>query len=132
MHFANQEPANSSVSLDVDDTYQYGPETTTISTVRAGMYRYSVHNYSTQSSAGAAGIASSPAKVEVYDSNGLVNTFIAPAAGTGNTWRVFEMNVAGTTASITGINSYVTVTSYSDNTNFRGDGKNTKFNTNDF
>lgn len=132
MNFANQEPTNSSVSLDVDDTYQLGPETTTISSVRAGMYRYSVHNYSTQSTAGAAGIASSPAVVEVYDANGLINRFVAPAAGTGNTWRVFEMNVSGTTASITGINSYVTVSSYSDNTNFREDGKNVKFNNNDF
>lgn len=132
MSYLNHEPTGSNVSLDVDDTYQFGPETTTITSVRAGMYRYSVHNYSNQTATGATGIATSPAIVEVYDANGMLNRFVAPTAGSGNTWRVFEMNVSGTTASITGINSYVTVSSASDNTNFREDGKNTRFNSKDF
>jgi hypothetical protein len=132
MHFAAQEPTNSSVSLDVDDTYSYGPETTTITTLRTGSYRYSVHNYSNQGATGASGIASSPAVVEIYNSEGMVNSFTAPAAGTGNTWRVFDLVVNGSTATVSPINSYVTVSSYSDNTNFRSGEKRAKFDMIDF
>lgn len=132
MHFAAKSPANSGVSLDVDDTYSYGPETTTLTTLRAGSYRYSVHNYSNQSATGATGIGASPARVEVYTSTGLVSSFTAPSTGTGNTWRVFDLVVSGTTAQVSSINQYVTVTSYSDNTNFRAGVKKAKFDMIDF
>ena len=88
-------------NLDLDDTSGEGPETVTITATAAaaqGMYRYSVHNFSTQGSAGAAGIAGSPATVRVYGPTGLLKTYTAPAAGAagGNTWRVFEITVQGT------------------------------------
>jgi hypothetical protein len=132
MYYSARTPASSNVSLDVDDVSGFGPETTTITTLRAGNYRYSVHNFSNSTSTGAAGIASSPAVVEIYDFTGLKNRFVAPTAGTGNTWRVFEINVAGTSASVTPINTYVTASSSSDVATFRQDGKNTTYNINDF
>jgi hypothetical protein len=132
MYYSAKNPTGGNVSLDVDDTYSEGPETTTISLLRAGMYRYSVHNFSTQSTAGAQGIAASPAVVEVYDFDGLVNRFVAPTAGLGDTWRVFEINVSGTNAQINAVNTYVDASSSSDVTVFRTDGKNQKFDIKDF
>jgi hypothetical protein len=84
-------------TLDHDDTSSYGPETITINTVRDGMYRYSIHNYSDQSASGGQGIAASPTRVQVYDNTGQIKSYTAPAAGSGNTWRVFEMTVSGGT-----------------------------------
>lgn len=82
-------------TLDRDDTSAYGPETVTIATPRDGMYRFSVHNFSDQSATGAQGIAASPTRVQVYDETGQVRSYTAPAATSGNTWRVFEMTVSG-------------------------------------
>ena len=82
-------------NLDVDDTSSYGPETiTAFPDTDGGPFRYSVHNWSDQSTAGAAGIALSPTRVEVHDADGLVCTYEATSAGqSGNTWRVFETEV---------------------------------------
>lgn len=109
MYYSNQSPAGSDVNLDVDDQYSYGPETTTIEQFHNGMYRYSVFNYSEQGYDGGAEIFSSPTRVEIYDYTGLVKSYTAPAftAGTGNTWRVFELNISGSTYSITDINTYL-------------------------
>jgi hypothetical protein len=85
--------------LDLDDTSGSGPETITVHAATAaaqGMYRYSVHNYSDQSTAGAQGIATSPTRVQVYGPQGLLRTYVAPAAASGNTWRVFDLTVQGT------------------------------------
>ncbi len=97
------------VSLDVDDTSSYGPETVTINNFLNGMYRYSIFNYSEQSVEGGAQIQTSPTKVEVYDYTGKIHTFIAPAftTGSGNTWRVFEINSTGSSINIVPINTYV-------------------------
>ena len=92
-------------NLDVDDTSSFGPETITIVPPAEGVYRYSVHNYSDRTSAdGALGIAASPARVQVFDASGLVRSYTAPPAssGEGNTWRVFEMTIAGGSVSFTG------------------------------
>lgn len=79
-------------NLDVDDVTSFGPETITVFPPAAGTFRYSVHNWSNQSSSGSDGIAASPARVEVHDHLGLVCTYTAPqAAQAGNTWRVFEV-----------------------------------------
>ena len=99
VYYGDREATNA--SLDLDDTSGEGPETITISATTAaaqGLYRYSVHNYSDQSSTGAAGIAGSPAAGRVYGPTGLLKTYTAPAVGTstGNTWRVFELTVQGT------------------------------------
>jgi hypothetical protein len=103
------------IDLDVDDIHSYGPETTTIHTFVSGIYRFSVHNYSDQSETGGSGIAQSPAKVEIYDATGLINTFNAPVfTGSGNTWRVCEINASGSAVSVVPVNTYVSASSSSD------------------
>ena len=105
-------PANAvtpTVKLDVDDTSSYGPETTTINAWTAGIYRYSVFNYSDQSILGGAGIKNSPAVVKVYGPAGLLKTYSPPTVLTsgGNTWIVFEITVAANgTYTITDKNTY--------------------------
>ncbi len=127
----DQDP-DEGVNLDVDDVTSYGPETTTLSVLRNGLYRYSVHNYSNQSSSGALEIPASPAVVEVYGYNGLLNKFTAPAyTGSGNTWRVFEMTVSGSNATITSINTYHSASSDEDMTVFKGEGKSVRLNMED-
>lgn len=116
VYYANEYNADETVDLDVDDVYSYGPETITILDFLNGVYRYSVHNYSDQSETGGVGIYSSPARVEVYDATGLLDVFNAPACSvSSNTWRVFEIVVSGTSATINPINEYVTA-DYSDDT----------------
>jgi len=82
--------------LDVDDTSSFGPETTTISppsgrtTLRAGLYRYSVHHYS-----GSATIPTSGASVTLYV-GGRQQEFRPPAGSVGGSntvWTVFELAV---------------------------------------
>lgn len=134
MYFVNQNPIPS-VNLDVDDVFSFGPETTTISTLSAGTYRYSVHNYSDQSTNGTVGINSSPTQVEVYDENGLVKTYTAPTAsnGDGNTWRVFEVvvDVSGN-YQINDVNTYINAINFSDIDNFRTETKIATFHLTDF
>lgn len=111
------------VNLDVDDISSFGPETITINEFITGTYRYSVHNYSNQSRSGSEGIATSPARVEVYGSGGLVASFSPPAITPGNTWRVFEMEVDGSGINIVPIDVYVTASSWFDTNTFRLSGK---------
>ncbi|MEM8557375.1 MAG: hypothetical protein AAGG50_06070, partial [Bacteroidota bacterium] len=94
---------------DLDDTSSFGPETITLFPTNDGVYRYSVHNYTDQSSNGALGIAGAlddgqAARVEVYAGDALVRSYRAPAAsaGDGNTWRVFEMTVDGDNVTFSG------------------------------
>lgn len=113
--------------LDRDDVTSFGPETITLNPDNDGMYRYSVHNYSNQSATGSQGIAgaidnSIRARVQVYSSQALVREYRAPAATDGNTWRVFEMNVAGNSVTFTDVNTYVTASSAGDGGTFRGVG----------
>lgn len=99
VYYIDQEyPADSSTAfLDVDDVTSFGPETTTINTLREGTYRYSVFNFSNSQDDGAVGIDNSPAKVTVFDSDGQRATYSPPPAsdGDGNTWRVLEIEVSG-------------------------------------
>jgi uncharacterized protein YfaP (DUF2135 family) len=111
VYFASSSPVPFA-NLDRDDTTSFGPETVTLEPRHNGIYRYSVHNYSQRNNLADApgGIFNSPARVQVYSSQGLVNTFTAPQppAGTqANTWRVFEMTRNGTQISITPVNTYV-------------------------
>lgn len=101
------------IILDVDDTSSFGPETTTINTLTAGTYRFSVHNYSDQTAAGAQGIKNSPAQVRVYGPNGLLKTYTPPTATatSGNTWVVFEVNVTSASSyTFTDKNTWATFT----------------------
>ncbi len=107
-------------NLDLDDVTGEGPETTTINASVSGLYRFSIHNYSTQSAAGAQGISASPTRVQLFGPTGLLKTYVAPAAtaAAGNTWRVFELNVTGSTYTVADGNGaglgYVTASSSSD------------------
>ncbi len=111
-------------NLDLDDVTSFGPETTTIVPDGVnGVYRFSVHNYSDQDATGSTGIAQSPTTVRVYNSNGLLRTFIAPGATPGNTWRVFEMTISGSNATFNPSSSqnglgYFTASSDTDTTVF--------------
>ena len=109
------------VSLDVDNLTNYGPETTTITHLVNGTYRYSVFNYSDrESTTGGAGIASSPAKVEIYDINGLKASYKAPVfTGYGNTWRVFEIHVVNSVSTIVPFNDIYVMGDSWDETNFK-------------
>lgn len=128
MYYSNKNP-NQYVSLDVDDTGSYGPETTTITSFFDGTYRFSVHNYTNRFTASAgSGIASSPAKVELYSHTGLIRSFNAPTfAGSGDTWRAFELVVSGTSITTNTINTYVLVSDEADGTQFKNDKKQNTF-----
>lgn len=122
-------------NLDVDDTYSYGPETITINAYLPGTYRYSIHNFSDQSSEGGLGIYESPAKVEIFDSNGVIASWTPKAfvAGSGNTWRVFEFSIANDVVNVTTLDDYVYVEDEDDGNSFKSNGKkSTKFNVEDF
>lgn len=108
MYYSDSEPTGSNVNLDVDDTYSYGPETTTILNYTDGDYYYSVNNYENQYESGALEIYNSPAVVRVYNSTGLIKTYTAPVATatSGDTWKVFKITVSGGVATISDINTY--------------------------
>jgi len=134
MYYSYKNP-NQNVSLDVDDTNSYGPETTTITNFFNGTYRFSVHNYSDRYSAAAgAGIVSSPARVEVYSSTGLLNVFTPPTfSGNGDTWVAFEIEVSGSNATINAINTYTLSTSVDNINQFKNsNGKEEFLNMQDF
>lgn len=85
-------------SLDVDDTSSYGPETVTVSpssgstTLRPGIYRYSVHHYSGSNTIGTSG-----ASVRLTLANGTIYTYTPSSAlsfsGYKDVWTVFELTV---------------------------------------
>lgn len=79
------------INLDVDDTSGYGPETITITTQETGTYTFYVHNYSGSTSTT---LSNSGARVEVYDSTGLIRT-VNVAGGSNsleNYWSVLTLN----------------------------------------
>jgi hypothetical protein len=122
----NKMSEDSSVNLDLDDSWRYGPETVTLSSLNEGTYRYSVHNYSDQSANGGLEIFESPAKVDIYNADELINEFIAPSFDSlsGNTWRVFEMEVAGNNVTINPVNTYLFAEDDSDIATFKAHKKN--------
>jgi hypothetical protein len=89
------------VKLDLDDTMNYGPETTTIYQQVPGTYRFSVHDYTNLFSTNSYALSGSGAQVRVYQGSNLVASFNVPANQAATLWTVFEMN--GTT--ITPINT---------------------------
>jgi hypothetical protein len=118
-HIYYSQKTTTGANLDVDDTYSYGPETVTISSFLPGTYRYSVYNYSNKTSTGGSGIASSPAKVEIYDHSGLLKSYVSPICNvSANTWRVFDIIFSGTNANIVTQNTYITASSSTNLVNF--------------
>jgi len=78
--------------LDYDDTWSYGPETTTIYQQTSGVYRFSVHDYSNAYDNPSTALSNSSAQVKVYSSAGLVATYNVPPNQGGTLWTVFELN----------------------------------------
>jgi hypothetical protein len=79
-------------TLDVDDTSSYGPETLTITSQIAGVYRYYVHDYTNDGTNPSLVLSNSGAQVKVYNSSGLAATFNVPANQGGTIWEVFELS----------------------------------------
>ncbi len=75
-------------ALDVDHTQGFGPETVTITQrIGNGQYVVMVRNYS-----GSPPLAGSGARVDVFDSTGLIAAFTAPLSGSGADWAVLEVD----------------------------------------
>lgn len=81
-------------SLDHDDTDTLGPETITVTQSQPGTYQLRVYAYTGPTSFAGA-------KMQVFDSSGLVQTVDAPS-DTGLGWNVLSFD--GTTGAITVIN----------------------------
>ncbi len=85
-------PWPDTVTLDHDVINSYGPETTTLHNQIAGIYRFSVHDYSNRQSTYSFALANSGAQVRVYRNSGLVASFNVPPNIDGTLWTVFEMS----------------------------------------
>ncbi|NOT61257.1 MAG: carboxypeptidase-like regulatory domain-containing protein, partial [Acidobacteria bacterium] len=88
-------------ALEVDNVELSGhppTETIRIAQPTAGLYRFFLHDYESEYPDG---IARSRATVQVFGSNGLLRSYVAPT-GTGEYWHVFELN--GQTGALTDIN----------------------------
>jgi uncharacterized protein YfaP (DUF2135 family) len=88
-------------NLDIDDISSYGPETITITNQIAGLYRFSVHDFSNELLTSSSALSQSGAQVRVYRGSTLIATYNVPQNIPGTLWTVFELN--GTT--ITTVNS---------------------------
>ena len=75
--------------LDVDVTTGHGPETVTIDVQPRSHYLFAVHNYSDDGA-----ICESGARIELYDSSGLLEAFEVPSVGTGRWWKAFSLSGA--------------------------------------
>jgi hypothetical protein len=85
---------DSTVALDTDDRYSYGPETITITKAIPGVYQFSVHNYSNGGATPDSldtSLATSGAQVRVFQGNSLVSEFNVPTGKDGTLWTVFRL-----------------------------------------
>lgn len=82
--YANKDELD--INLDVDDTSSYGPETTTVSTIYEGTYRFYIFNYSRDS---LTGLSNSGAKVEIYFGSNIPTYTLYVPQGSGYYWNVF-------------------------------------------
>lgn len=87
VYYVDKTSPDGNVTLDVDDTTSYGPETITITTQHPGKYVYYVYNYSRDS---IDGLSKSNAKVDVYRGSNLIATYHVPD-GNGYYWTVFSL-----------------------------------------
>ncbi len=92
VYSAGRSPWPSIVTLDLDDTESYGPETTTLLRQISGVYRFSVHDYTNRGLSSSYALSNSGAQVKVYQNSGLIATFNVPPNTGGTLWTVFEMN----------------------------------------
>jgi hypothetical protein len=107
--FGDKNP-NPSASLDVDVIKGFGPETMTIHDLLPGTYKFNVINYDSGflNMDAARRLSNSPAKLEIYDENGLIQTLISPplTSDDGNAWQAFEIVVTDNDYTINVINNY--------------------------
>lgn len=92
--YSNKSLDSANLTLDVDDTSAYGPETITVANTKySGNYTYYVHDYSNKSNSYSAALGNSGAIVNVYFGGAAVPayTFYVPQ-GSGTTWKVFTYN----------------------------------------
>ncbi|MBQ3600204.1 MAG: zinc-ribbon domain-containing protein [Lachnospiraceae bacterium] len=90
--YGNQEDPYDN-NLDVDDTDGFGPETMTIRNLKNGCYKYYVADYTNCSDDNPTSyeMSHSGAQVNVYTSDGNVQTFYVPINRSGVIWEVFEI-----------------------------------------
>jgi uncharacterized protein YfaP (DUF2135 family) len=83
---------NGDLTLDVDVTRGYGPETVTIKNTAWNQSRlgYSVYNFSNDGT-----ISNSGAIVKVFKSSGLVRTYNASSSQTQRWWQIFCLDRNG-------------------------------------
>jgi hypothetical protein len=84
-------------ALDVDNTSGFGPETITITQQAAGVYRFSVHDYTDSDLNPSDSLANSGARVDLYINGSLQQQFFVPNQP-GTLWEVFELNGSVVTA----------------------------------
>lgn len=84
---------------DLDDVTGYGPETVTLTVdvgeIGEGVFRYSVHDFSSGSSVSSTRLSYSNAVVRVYNGNELVETYVVPQNEKGTVWPVFSLSKDG-------------------------------------
>lgn len=80
-------------NLDRDDTDSYGPETMTIQNLGDGCYKYYVADFThcSEENPTSYEMSESGAQVNVYTSDGEVQTFYVPTNRSGVIWEVFEI-----------------------------------------
>lgn len=86
-HKNQMDGSNIVCNLDRDDTRGNGTETIVLNPQNDRPYYYYIYKY-----AGTSDIAHSGAHIDVYDSNGLIDSFNAPTdQGSGRYWNVFAI-----------------------------------------
>jgi hypothetical protein len=99
VYFSN--PLVDNHELEEDFTDGPGPEVVRFApNARDGLYRFSVHNFSDQSASGAQGMVDLNTEVRLIADGSTIRTFRATNATSGNTWRVFEMEIDGNDVTI--------------------------------
>ncbi len=100
VYYHDKTPSGAGANLDVDDTTSYGPETVTVTSIKAdGVYRYYVHNYTDRNNSSSDRLTNSGAVVNIYI-GGEVHSLSAPT-GSGIYWDVFTYDAATGTLTIT-------------------------------
>ncbi|MEA3314678.1 MAG: SdrD B-like domain-containing protein [Campylobacterota bacterium] len=90
IYYGKKNQLGAESNLDVDDTYSYGPETTTLTSLdNNSIYKYYVHDFSNSSSSDSSSLSNSGAKVKIYIEENEY-TFNVPNYK-GTIWKVFEI-----------------------------------------
>lgn len=119
VYFANKryiENFEKIADLDIDDTFFYGPETTSLYQKNpSGTYSFYVHDYSNRANRESMELSQSEAIVEVYLDGSFYKAYPVPSGQTGVNWHVFDYDAA--TNTIKDINKFVEEIAYEDQHN---------------